>query len=248
LKVEHLSASRIKTYEQCPLKYYAIYDLKLPEPPPHPLTLMGKAVHWVMEVGVVRMMNGECVNFLELVGPACEKFKVAPENRELALDLVGNAIAWGGVRRVDSTMGCEVEFDIELEDGTKVKGFMDRVDSMAGGLDVLDWKTGKRPFDDGRLREEWQSRVYNVAARELYSCTGSVCLSYWALRHRVQRVQMTEADAREDRKLLMKVADEIRSCEDPEGRPSGLCPWCPYEKDCPDRGNGVKRRFEKRYG
>lgn len=39
--VEKISASAIKTYEQCPLKFYALYVLKIPDAPPHPNTVMG---------------------------------------------------------------------------------------------------------------------------------------------------------------------------------------------------------------
>ena len=41
MKVDHISASGIKTFEQCQMKYWATYIEKMPEPPPHPNTVMG---------------------------------------------------------------------------------------------------------------------------------------------------------------------------------------------------------------
>lgn len=248
MKVEHLSASRIKTYEQCQLKYHAIYDLKVPEGEPHPLTIMGKAIHWVFEDGVLKMIGGQVVNLLETVEPACEKFKVDADLWPLALELVGNGIRWGALRRVGSTMECEVGFDVELAEDVKAVGYIDRVDSMAGGLDVLDYKSQKREFDDAKLPEDWQARIYNIAVRDKYAVTGNVRVSFWVLRHRVQRVLKTAEDARRDRKVLIDLAAEIRACDDPVASPSALCPWCPYLPRCAEAKKSKKQRFKERYG
>jgi hypothetical protein len=82
-----------------------------------------------------------------------------------------------------------------------------------------------------------------MAVRREFPSVRTVRVSFWVLRHRVQRVVKTAEDALSDERELMTVADEIRGCSDPEGRPSGLCPWCPYEKQCPARRMGVKQRW-----
>ncbi len=42
MKLEHLSASRIKTFKKCTLEYHAVYELGVKEGDPHPLTIMGR--------------------------------------------------------------------------------------------------------------------------------------------------------------------------------------------------------------
>lgn len=75
--------------------------------------------------------------------------------------------------------------------------------------------------------------MYNWAVRKLYpQVIGDVRISYWVLRHQVQRVIKTANDAFRDEKLLMEKAQEILDCDEPEGRPSRLCFWCPKYRDC----------------
>jgi hypothetical protein len=97
------------------------------------------------------------------------------------------------------------------------------------------------------LDSNWQSRVYNVAARRRFG-DRDVRVSFWVLRHRVQRVWMSAGDAARDEAELAALADEIRSENNPVGRPSGLCPWCPYYQKCEDRRKSVKERMAARHG
>lgn len=249
MKVEHLSASKIKTYEQCPLKYHAIYDLGVPEGAPHPLATMGKAVHLALERGVQVTGSGQEFDLLELTDQACGELNVDSNFRGLAKELVKNAISWGVLRQAKTTIGCEVRFDIRLEDGTPLVGFVDRLDRMPnGGMDIIDYKTQKEIFDEAKMGSDWQARVYNVAVRRLYPDATDVRVSFWVLRHRVQRVTMTAVDAERDGKELVRVASEIRACENPVGRVSALCQWCPFNPDCEESKKGIQKRFKEKHG
>jgi RecB family exonuclease len=248
MKLHHLSASRIKTFEQCPLKYHAIYDLEIPDGPPHPLTVMGSAVHKVFEDGVGAIMEGKSYSFTEQVAPVCAEMGVTAQNTKLARELVDNCLAWGYLRNVSNCVGVEVRFDLELPDGTKVVGFIDRLDVKDGKADVIDLKTQKRAFDDAHLSSEWQSVVYNWVTRQIRpDVHGDLSMSYWVLRHHVQRCWMSEGDAKDGECRLMKVADEIRSCDDPQPKTSALCQFCPYQSQCTASTEGVKSRFKRRY-
>jgi RecB family exonuclease len=245
--VEHLSASRIGTFEQCQLKYHAIYEEKLEEGPPHPLTVMGKAVHKAAELGVAMVMAGQAVYWDALVRQACASMGVSRPNCELAKELMANAVKWGYLRNVEYCAGLEIEFFEELTDGTKVKGIIDRLDRCPRFADVIDVKTQQRAFDEARLHLEWQSVTYNWAVRRKWpEITGDVRVSYWTLRHRVQRCVLAADDARRGEDILMRKAEEIRSCDDPKPSPSPLCQWCP-KSDCRARGEGVKERFKRRF-
>jgi hypothetical protein len=60
----------------------------------------------------------------------------------------------------------------------------------------------------------------------------------------VQRTWLTSHDAVATRRRLVEVAAEIRACDDPRPKPSGLCPYCPY-KDCPAANSGLKERLHR---
>jgi len=235
MKLDHLSASRIKTFEQCELKYHAKYDLGLRDKP-HPLTLMGSALHKMFEKATLAILNDEDEERKQprfWMDECCKKYHVSLQNRSLLSSLANNAVQWGYFRKIAATKGCEVKFDFALADNTKVIGFIDRLDVEPPRADVLDLKTQKSEFLDAELRTDWQSRVYNIAARELYpEVTEGVSISFWVLRHRVQRVWMHLHHAEKDKEELMRVADKIRSCEDPKPCPSKLCRWCPLYGEC----------------
>jgi RecB family exonuclease len=254
--VQHLSASRIKTYEQCQLKYHAVYDLKKKEGAPHPLTIMGLSVHKAMEIStkarVLALRDGgklrdHLVDPLVILPSVLEKYKVQADLRPLAAELVQNAIDWGYFRRVDRTEWCEVPFYEEVGEGVRIKGFIDRLDFFERDADVIDLKTQKREFAENELDDNWQARIYNVAVRMLYpQVTGTVTVSFWVLRHFVQRVRLTAEDAARDTLVLVDKAREILEVSEPTATPSGLCPWCPHYVDCTAAKQGVKTRFRKK--
>jgi len=246
VKVEHLSASSIKTYEQCPMRYYAEYELGVPEMPPHPLAQLGSAVHRMFELATKTRMAGDATAdpfmFRE---QAIKEFGVEPGLHDTLDELTKNAIAWGYFRLIDRTVGCELEFDFLIDDGTKVVGFIDRLDLMPPAADIIDLKTQKNVFDSEELQNNWQARIYNIAVRTKYpEVTGKVAVSFWVLRHQVQRIWLTEHDANADRLRLIEIANEIRACKEPKTRPSGLCAYCPYV-DCPARNENLKSRLKR---
>jgi putative RecB family exonuclease len=250
MKVDNISASGIKTYKQCPLKYYAVYDLELPKPPPHPNTVMGSALHSMMEMATKqRIQKGSDPARHDPMfwkQTAITTHKVEPHLHTLIDELVANAVRWGYFRNIHRTVGCEVAIDFHLPDGTPVTGFIDRLDLMLPDVDIIDLKTQKNDFEQDELDDNWQARIYNIGARRIRSeITGKATVSFWVLRHQVQRVTLTSKDAENDIGRIAKVVDEIRACKDPEGKPSGLCPWCPYDKQCPVKNSTARERFRK---
>ena len=128
---------------------------------------------------------------------------------------------------------CELEIGFKVQDGTDVTGFIDRLDVMAPEADIIDLKTQKSEFEPDELKENWQARIYNIGARKLFpEITGMASVSFWVLRHQVQRVILSARDAEEDLIRIQSKVTEIKTCTDPEATPSPLCQWCPNEKDC----------------
>jgi putative RecB family exonuclease len=250
--VTHLSASRIKTYRHCSLQYHAIYELKIEEDHVHPLTVMGSAVHKSFEVATTarRLDKREHLwNPIDLVDPYFKKLEADESLLPLAIQLCQNGIDWGYFRKIDNCVGCEVKFFEALEDGTMIKGFIDRLDITGNTANVIDIKTQKRRFTHEQLKNNWQAKIYNIAVRRLYpEITGDIRVSFWVLRHLVQTVTLTAEDAINDSLELMEVAKEIRACDNPVGNITPLCNWCRYQDQCPEKKGGIKARFKKLRG
>jgi len=237
MNVEYLSASRIKTFETCALKYHAIYNLQQVEEV-HVAARFGSAVHRMMEKATLALMTkAGSTNPLDYKVASCGEFSVETEYWGLIDSLVANALGWGYFRNIGRTKGVEVEFLFELEDGTNVKGFIDRLDVFGGTADIIDLKTQKNAFEPSELTGNWQARIYNVAVRKKFpEVTEKLSVSFWVLRHRVQRVYLTAEDAERDCVVLMDKAREIRACSNPRPSPSGLCRFCLYREQCPSTG------------
>lgn len=250
MKVKHISASGIKTYEQCPLKYYAIYDLEMPEPPPHPNTVMGSAVHEMMEAAtncrIAKDPDPVHHDPLFFKKATVENLKVERNLWGTIDELVGNAVQWGYFRNIHRTAGCELKIGFKLPDQTEVTGYIDRLDLMLPDADIIDLKTQKNAFSDEELAHNWQARIYNIGARRLYpELTGKATVSFWVLRHQVQRVWLTAEDAERDYQLLADKVTEIKTCTDPQPCPTALCPWCPYQNKCPTNGENARSRLKR---
>ena len=245
VNLEYLSASRIKTYEQCQLKYHAVYELSLPEEEIHPLTLMGSAVHRILERATLAAKEGIAdsgsLDPLVYKSEACKEFSVLVEHWDTIDELVKNAVMWGYFRNISKTAGCELECEFYLPDGILVKGIIDRLDLFGDCADIIDIKTQKNLFEPQELVENWQARIYNIAVRSLYpEVVGKISVSFWVLRHQVQRIWLTAEDAANDVLRLSEEAYSIRACISPKPSPSKLCKWCPYYEHCSLSKKGIK--------
>jgi len=253
VKIEdHISASSIKTYEQCPLKFYVEKVLKIPEGPVHELTKMGKACHGMLE-NAVNSYKSQAECGTELMNPMfwkkemMSKHEVPNSLSPLVDELICNANDWGYFRNVSKTFACELKIEFPLPNGINVVGYIDRLDVMFPDADILDIKTQKREFTDKELNHNWQAMIYNIGSRKLLpELTGTAKVSFWVLRHRVQRICLTAEDAKKDLQELTEKVDEILACPDnPIGRPSGLCPWCPNYANCSSKDMGAKQRMKR---
>ena len=130
--------------------------------------------------------------------------------------------------------------EVELADGTLLRGFIDRIDVAATGeLRVVDYKTGKAPPAARALAEfkaMFQMKFYAVALlrsrgvqptrlRLIYLADGQV-LDYSPDHDELLRFEKT----------LMAIWRAIQSAgQTGDFRPtqSRLCDWCPHQQHCP---------------
>jgi putative RecB family exonuclease len=138
---------------------------------------------------------------------------------------------------------CEQRVEVELADGTLLRGFIDRIDvAPTGELRVVDYKTGKAPPAARALAEFkalFQMKFYAVALlrsrgvlptrlRLIYLADGEL-LDYSPDREELLRFEKT----------LMAIWRAIQSAGatgDFRSRPSRLCEWCPHQQHCPAFG------------
>jgi putative RecB family exonuclease len=247
-----LSPSRAADFKQCPLLYRFRAIDRLPEPT-STAQVRGSVVHAALEqlYGLPAASRGP-ETAKSLVEPAWQHVIAAEPDRVGELDSVqrtqvleeARALLAGYYRLEDPTrfdpQSCEQRVEVELADGTLLRGFIDRIDVAATGeLRVVDYKTGKSPPAARALAEfkaMFQMKFYAVALlrtrgvpptrlRLIYLADGQV-LDYSPDLDELLRFEKT----------LMAMWRAIQSAgQTGDFRPhqSRLCDWCPHHEHCP---------------
>jgi putative RecB family exonuclease len=139
--------------------------------------------------------------------------------------------------------GCEQRIEVELSDGTLLRGFIDRIDVAATGeLRVVDYKTGKAPPEAWALAEfkaMFQMKFYAVALlrsrgvlvtrlRLLYLADGQI-LDYSPDLDELLRFEKTLI-------AIWRAIQTAGATGDFRPNPSRLCDWCAHQSRCPAFG------------
>lgn len=250
-----LSPSRATDFKQCPLLYRFRAIDRLPEAT-SAAQLRGSVVHAALEqlYGLPAGLRSPDTA-RSLVQRAWDQMVAAEP--ELAGELDpgqptqlledARALVSGYYRLEDPTrfdpQCCEQRVEVELADGTLLRGYIDRIDVAATGeLRVVDYKTGKAPPTARALAEfkaMFQMKFYAVALfrsrgvpptrlRLIYLADGQL-LDYSPDRDELLRFEKT----------LMAIWRAIQSAGetgDFRPNPSRLCDWCPHQQRCPAFG------------
>lgn len=250
-----LSPSRATDFKQCPLLYRFRAIDRLPEAT-SAAQLRGSVVHAALEqlYGLPAGLRSPDTA-RSLVQRAWDQMVAAEP--ELAGELDpgqptqlledARALVSGYYRLEDPTrfdpQCCEQRVEVELADGTLLRGYIDRIDVAATGeLRVVDYKTGKAPPAARALAEfkaMFQMKFYAVALfrsrgvpptrlRLIYLADGQL-LDYSPDRDELLRFEKT----------LMAIWRAIQSAGetgDFRPNPSRFCDWCPHQQRCPAFG------------
>lgn len=244
-----LSPSRAGDFKQCPLLYRFRAIDRLPEPM-SVAQVRGSVVHAALEQ-LYGLPAADRVpdTALALVGPAWDRMlSASPDLAELDPALRDGLLAdarkllSGYYRLEDPTrfdpQSCEQRVEVELSDGTLLRGFVDRIDvASTGELRVVDYKTGRVPFAEAKAL--FQMKFYALALlrsrgvlparlRLIYLADGQI-LDYTP--------EMDELAGFE--RTLMAIWRAIQSAGatgDFRAQPSRLCDWCSHQARCPEFG------------
>ena len=250
-----LSPSRAADFKQCPLLYRFRAIDRLPEAP-SAAQLRGTLVHAALEqLYGLPAAQRDPATASSLVEPAWERVMAAEPDlageldAELRTQLLeeARALLSGYYRLEDPTrfdpQCCEERVEVELADGTLLRGFIDRIDVAATGeLRVVDYKTGKAPPEARALAEfraMFQMKFYAVA--QLLS--RGVLPTRLRINYQADSQVLDYAPDLDElvrfEKTLMAIWRAILSAGqtgDFRPSPSRLCEWCPHQQHCPTFG------------
>jgi putative RecB family exonuclease len=250
-----LSPSRAADFKQCPLLYRFRAIDRLPEPS-STAQLRGTVVHAALEqLYGLPAAQRDPQTALALIGPAWDQVAAAEPDRtadvppevQAQLLLEAQALLTGYYRLEDPTrfdpQSCEQRVEVELADGTLLRGFVDRIDvAPTGEMRVVDYKTGRSPSETWALAEFkalFQMKFYAVALfrsrgvlptrlRLIYLADGQL-LDYTPDLDELLRFEKT----------LTAIWNAIQSAGvtgDFPPNPSKMCNWCAHQALCPAFG------------
>jgi putative RecB family exonuclease len=135
---------------------------------------------------------------------------------------------------------CEVYVETELENGVRLRGFVDRIDvAPTGEVRVVDYKTGKAPREFTESKALFQMKFYALVllrTREIvpaqlkliYLASGSI-LTYTPDHDELVRFERTLS-------AIWKAILAAGATGDFRPKPGKLCDWCDHKALCPSFG------------
>ncbi|MDX5318715.1 MAG: PD-(D/E)XK nuclease family protein [Actinomycetes bacterium] len=251
-----MSPSRVKDFQQCPLKFrYRTVD-RLPEPPSS-AALRGTLVHAVLErlydlpaAGRTEDAAHALVDpqWAALVARDPDLLRLFSSQEDLASwlaqgrALVSNYFRMENPRRLEPAAR-ERLVEVEIGDGILLRGYIDRVDRAAtGAIRLVDYKTGKSPSERFSAEALFQMRFYALMIWRLEGTPPARLQLVYLGDGRTLTLDPHPEDLISFEAELTGLWERIEASArtgDFPARRSALCPWCSFQPLCPAFGGDV---------
>lgn len=233
------SASSIKKYKDCPLKFKYSYVLRIPTPR-KTFFQVGTDVHAVFEQMSRLEMQGEVADISkarELLDARWDSSGFSSETQEhQEYDKMQRMLDfWTDFESQNPNETVEVEewFDLSL-DAVRFGGYIDRLDRTPNGdYIVIDYKTNKTPYSRNKLSEDVQIALYCMAVKEKYGRL-PVQAGHMYVNPDIAELRLVDVSKRGVEAVVERVremAGRILS-EDFEVREEPNCYFCDYKGIC----------------
>jgi DNA helicase-2/ATP-dependent DNA helicase PcrA len=127
----------------------------------------------------------------------------------------------------------EKGFNLKVGDCT-VRGVIDRIDEVPGGVEIVDYKTGSVPKDEKYLDKD-QLLIYQAAASEVFG-EQPVLLSYYYLgENKKMSFLGAEDEIKNIKEKIVATVEEIKKSEFPPKPSMFTCKNCDYKDICEHR-------------
>ncbi|MDB4992551.1 MAG: UvrD/REP helicase, helicase / ATP-dependent helicase PcrA [Parcubacteria group bacterium] len=150
-----LSPTALNNYLECPWKYFYVNLLRIPEVE-NKFMLFGTAIHTALNVYADERVRGKDIGTDGLLSVFTRSLERAPlsereqkemqEKGERALKAwwADRHETWPAAARAEVPVDAEIPLEgAHADEVLRIRGKLDRVDETAGGVNVIDYKTGK---------------------------------------------------------------------------------------------------------
>jgi putative RecB family exonuclease len=259
------SFSRVKCFQQCPLRYRFRYIQGLKEAFRSIESHLGNAVHGVLEwlyrqrdVGAVTDESTMLERFADWWSSNRDGtvaiIRVDDQDEDylrLGREMLSKFFRDTFAKDRSETVTLEQRLSLRLSDSIVFTGFADRIGrTEQGRLFVIDYKTSKNEGDGSEFSEGLQAPLYAACALREHG-EHEALAGYHYLRHGSTRWQQVDGDrATNLMSRFLDLATEADAAGEFPARPGILCAWCGFNAQCPaaevpDRFSGGLRHAER---
>jgi CRISPR/Cas system-associated exonuclease Cas4 (RecB family) len=239
MKCEYLSASSASTYEQCPLRYYAKYELGKKSGSTVEIGA-GLLAHKVLEL-FYRPGNEQSkeVCFEEASKlEACLDFEQFKEAKNMAFDLINEE-----PRESTNTITTELNFEFFLESGAAGRGFIDRIDLINDKtIGIVDYKSGNFVPSMEELATGHQANIYAayVFLEDKFSGIENVMFTFKYIRTGQQKlIKINRKQTDEYLPYFEHIYHSIKNNNNPKPTMNQFCWNCEHRSECPEYLNAI---------
>ena len=226
-KNTQLSASKINSFKTCRLQYYAGYILGM-RGPTHPSAKLGSAIHKILE-DLVKNKK------LPDIRKTCDEFEVDDHDFPLVKSLLKKTLNNGYLTDVKYNIGVEHRFKHHVSDDLVISGSIDRLDIKDNVAIIIDLKTGKHPFTSKELKNNYQSKIYNIAITKEFPDIAEIHVIFWFLKTQERQiVTISKEQTTKDIDDILNINKDICAMEIPPAPTKNkYCMYCVYMDKCP---------------
>jgi RecB family exonuclease len=234
-----LSASAIKTYEQCPKKYYFNYIEQVPKKQWDHFDL-GNLCHKTLEIFHGIYMRDGLTKKKTLSNLMSHSFSIARNdfknmNDTLvseAKDMLAEYLKVVQKQGMPLVKGVEQSFTFNLTETVLMRGFIDRIDVLKDGrFRIIDYKTTK----NDKYLDDFQLLIYGLWLKKDHPDIKSFKGAYVLLRHgcKMKEYEFNIEDINKIEKKLISYSEKIKTENQWTPIPTALCNWCDFKDICP---------------
>ncbi|MFH1575505.1 MAG: UvrD-helicase domain-containing protein [Candidatus Nealsonbacteria bacterium] len=254
---DHFSYSQLAAFQKCPLQYKFSFILRIPVRG-KAMFSFGKTMHDVFYQFLKLVNEGEVSDQKNLFGfketqqtkagldslaqiyekawvdewyesksQKEEYYKLGKKIiRDFYDDFVKNSPK---ILKVDNALGLEMPFNLKIG-GYTIRGRIDRVDQLAGGVAIIDYKTGKAKEKLDTDAKE-QLLIYQIASEEVLKLK-PLALIYYYLNEYKKASFLGSDKEKED--LKEKIVQEIENIKKSDFKPTPgwQCSYCDFKDIC----------------
>ncbi len=244
--MEVYSHSRLKTFEQCKLKYKYQYIDRIRTGKTTIEAFMGDMVHQVLEKLYKDIKYQKKPELKELLSFYNKLWQdnwedtitvvkdYTPENyRKMGEKFVTDF--FNGKKPFDraKTLGLETTSVVEIAPDI---GYHIRIDRLALNGDVYevhDYKTSNSLPTKKDLEEDMQLAMYTYGLKKLYPVKKAKQIWHYLAFDQDVYTEKTEDEILQVKEKVLETIDKINECQDYPAQASALCSWCEYREMCP---------------